>query len=441
MKLSLCIIVKNEEINLPKCLGSVKNVVDEIVVLDTGSTDKTLQIAQQFGAKVHYFEWCNNFSIARNEALKYVTGDWVLVLDADETLKPEIVPYLKEAINIQDYLLINLVRQEVGANQSPYSLVSRLFRNHPKIKFDRPYHALVDDSIAEILKQEPYWQIGYLPEVAILHAGYQKAVINQQNKYAKAIAAMEEFFAVNPHDAYVCSKLGALYVEIGKINEGLELLNQGLNQLISNQLIQPNNRSDKNKTRLRGFQNSQSRKVGNYLAQDIKETNYDILYELNYHLGIAHTHLKNLPQAISHYQAAVKLPIYPLLKLGGYNNLGNLLKTAGDLQGAKNAYETAIKIDPSFVIGYYNLGMVCKAMGLLVEAIDNYDKAIQLNPDYAEAYQNLGVVLLKVGDVENSLAAFEFAIALHEQNNPQEAHRLRQGLQEMGIIRKEGNRE
>jgi tetratricopeptide (TPR) repeat protein len=228
-------------------------------------------------------------------------------------------------------------------------------------------------------------------------------------------------------------KLGALYVEMGKINEGMELLNQGLSQMIGNQLNQSNNQVHKDKIRLRGFQNSQSRKVGNSLSQDIKETNYDILYELHYQLGIAHTHFKNFNQAISHYQAAVKLPIYPLLKLGGYNNLGNLLKASADFIGAKNAYETAIKIDPSFVTGYYNLGMVCKAMGSLVEAIDCYDKAIQLNPDYAEAYQNLGVVLLKVGDVETSLAAFEYAIALHEQNNPQEAQRLRQGLQDMGL--------
>ncbi|MBP5974452.1 glycosyltransferase family 2 protein, partial [Brasilonema sp. CT11] len=79
-------IVKNEEATLSKCLGSVKNVVDEMVVLDTGSTDSTPQIAEKFGAKVHHFEWCNDFSAARNEALKYVTGDWILVLDADETL-------------------------------------------------------------------------------------------------------------------------------------------------------------------------------------------------------------------------------------------------------------------------------------------------------------------------------------------------------------------
>ncbi|NET02206.1 MAG: tetratricopeptide repeat protein [Sphaerospermopsis sp. SIO1G1] len=427
MKLSLCMIVKNEETALPKCLKSVKNFVDEMIILDTGSTDKTPQIAQEFGAKLYYFSWCNDFSKARNEALKYVTGDWVLVLDADETLTPGVGKQIREVIQIEDYLLINLVRQEVGATQSPYSLVSRLFRNHPNINFDRPYHALIDDSVQDILNQENYWQVGYLPSVAILHVGYQQNIINQQNKYTKAATSMEEFYAAHPDDAYVCSKLGALYVKMGKPNQGIDLLKSGLNLVIGN-----SKKSAKQASLW--VENTRKMKIKETLNDEKIEKNYDILYELNYHLGIAYSHLKNFPLAISHYQDAIKLPIYPLLKLGGYNNLGNLLKATGDLKGAKNAYETALKIDDNFITGYYNLGMVCKAMGLYLEAIDAYSAAIFLNPDYAEAYQNLGVVLLKVGDVENSLLAFEYAISLHEQSNPQEAKKLRDGLQSMGFL-------
>ncbi|MFN6482935.1 MAG: tetratricopeptide repeat protein [Nostoc sp. DedQUE03] len=395
MSLSLCMIVKNEAATLPKCLNSVRNVVDEMVVLDTGSIDRTPNIAKQLGAKVHHFKWCNDFSAARNAALKYVTGDWILVLDADETLAPAIVPQLQEAIAREEYLLINLMRQEVGAEQSPYSLVSRLFRNHPDIRFDRPYHALVDDSVAAILTKEPDWQVGYLPGVALVHTGYQKSAIAQNNKYAKAATAMEGFLATHPDDPYVCSKLGALYVETGKITQGMELLRRGIT---------------------------------------VAEENYDILYELHYHLGIAYSRLKKSPQAISHYQAAIKLPIYPMLKLGAYNNLGNLLKAAGDFNGAKTAYATALKIDPTFVFGHYNLAMTFKALGLFTDAIVYYQHAITLNPNYAEAYQNLGVVLLKIGNHQDSLTAFKKAIALHERYNPEEAKRLRQGLQEMQLM-------
>lgn len=388
-------IVKNEAATLPKCLSSVKNVVNEIVVLDTGSSDRTPEIAKAHGATVHHFQWSNNFSIARNEALKYVTGDWILVLDADETLTPEIVPQINSAIQSEEYLLINLVRNEVGAEQSPYSLVSRLFRKHPDIRFSRPYHALVDDSVAEIITKEPHWQIGYLQGVAILHKGYQKRAIAQGNKYARALAAMEQFLTTHPYDPYVCSKLGALYVETGKINEGIELLKRGVRT---------------------------------------SQENYEILYELHYHLGIAYSRLQNSQQASTHYQAAIKLPIYPILKLGAYNNLGNLLKAAGDFKNARKAYETTLKIDSNFASGHYNLGMTFKALGLFTDAIACYQKAIKLKPSYAEAYQNLGVVQLKVGNVQASVTAFKNAIALHQEHNPEEAKRLRQGLQEMGLI-------
>lgn len=394
VNLSLCMIVKNEELALPKCLSSVKGVVDEIVVLDTGSTDGTPKIAREFGARIYHFEWCNNFSVARNESLRYVQGDWVLVLDADEVLVPEIVPQLKQAIKHNHHLVINLVRQEVGAAQSPYSLVSRLFRNHPDIYFSRPYHALVDDSVSWILSQEPQWQVAYLPKVAILHEGYQESAIAYKDKFSKAQAAMEEFLASHPTDTYVCSKLGALYVQTGLLARGVELLERGLAS---------------------------------------KGVNAQTMYELHYHLGIAYTRLERLELAITNYQAAIHVAIYPMLKLGSYNNLGNLRRASGDLSGAKTAYEMALQIDPNFAAGHYNLGMTLKALGCLKDAITAYHQAIQLNPTYAEAYQNLGVVLLKVGNVPESLAAFGRAITLHEQQNPSEAERLRQGLQEMGL--------
>ncbi len=387
-------IVKNEEASLPICLSSVKDVVDEMVVVDTGSTDRTSEIAREFGARVYHFEWCNDFSVARNESLKYVQGEWILVLDADEVLVPEIVPILLQAIKGDRHILINLVRQEVGAEQSPYSLVSRLFRHHPDICFARPYHALVDDSVSLILRQEPQWQVGYLPEVAIRHSGYQKSAIAQQDKFSIAQAAMEGFLASHPTDPYVCSKLGALYIQTGLSARGIELLEQGL----ASGAVNP-----------------------------------EILYELHYHLGIGYTHLQKPKQAIAHYQVATQLAIYPKLKLGAYNNLGNLRRADGDLTGAKTAYEMALEIDPNFAKGHYNLGMTLKALGCFKDAIAAYQQAIELNPTYAEAYQNLGVVLLKLGLVPESLAAFGRAIALHERHNPNEAERLRQGLREMGF--------
>jgi tetratricopeptide (TPR) repeat protein len=79
-------IVRNEEEKLPRCLTSIKHVVDEIIVVDTGSTDRTVKIAQLFGAKVYHHPWQNDFSLHRNQSLNYATGHWCLVIDADEWL-------------------------------------------------------------------------------------------------------------------------------------------------------------------------------------------------------------------------------------------------------------------------------------------------------------------------------------------------------------------
>ncbi|MEG4988827.1 tetratricopeptide repeat protein [Microcoleus sp. BR0-C5] len=395
MNLTLCMIVKNEEATLSRTLDSVKGVVDEIVVVDTGSGDRTREIARESGARVYDFEWCDDFAAARNECLKHAQGDWILVLDADEVLVPEIVPQIKQAIASDRLLLINLIRQEIGASQSPYSLVSRLFRNRPDIRFSRPYHAMVDDSVAEILQREPKWTIASLPDVAILHSGYQKDAIAAKGKFQKAQAAMERYIAYYPNDAYACSKLGALYVETGQIGRGINLLTKGLTAAAIND---------------------------------------SILYELNYHLGIAYRQQQQFVKAKEHYQAAINKDVLPALKLGAYNNLGNLLKDEGDLKSAEKAYKAALKIDPNFGVGHYNLGLTLKAAGNLADAIAYYRQAIKIDPEHAEAHQNLAVALLKIGKMPESLAEFKRAIALHEQRRPFEAERLRRGLQEMGLI-------
>lgn len=394
MSLSLCMLVKDEEATLPRCLSSVQAVVDEMIVLDTGSTDHTREVAAGLGARVYSFEWCNDFAIARNEALNYAHGNWILVLDADEVLVPAIIPSLQQLLQKEEILLVNLLRQEVGATQSPYSLVSRLFRNHPQIRFSRPYHALIDDSVERLLQQEPGWHIVSLPEVAILHEGYHPDAIIEHNKFARARAAMEKYLAQHPCDPYVCSKLGALSVQVGELERGIELLERGLR---TNQ-IDPT-----------------------------------VLYELHYHLGIASSRLHNSVQAVAHYCAAIEQPLLPLLKLGAYNNLGNVLKAQGDLSGALAAYDKVLQIDPTLAAGHYNRGLTLRARGDLQGAVAAYKSAIALNPNYAEAYQNLGVALLKLGRQAESLTAFQQAIARYQKRQPQEAEHLHRALIEMGL--------
>ena len=97
MSLSLAMIVKNEAAHLGHCLDSVQGLVDEIVVVDTGSSDDTVAVARARGAQVTRFDWIGDFSAARNASLAQVTGDWVLVLDADEAIDPVDFPRIRQA--------------------------------------------------------------------------------------------------------------------------------------------------------------------------------------------------------------------------------------------------------------------------------------------------------------------------------------------------------
>ncbi|WP_245788870.1 glycosyltransferase [Spirulina major] len=394
MKLSLCMIVKDEEQSLPHCLDSAKDVVDEIVILDTGSSDRTIAIAKDYGATVAEFPWNNDFAAARNEALKHVTGDWVLVLDADEELTEEAGPHIRTAMVDDSLLVVSLIREELGAVQSPYSLTSRLFRRHPKIEFSRPYHALIDDSVMALLAAEPQWNFATLQTVAIAHTGYTQASISKKDKKARAQKAMETYLADHPDDPYVCSKLGALYTTSGQHKPGRELLERGL-----------------------------------------KTPNLDppVAYELHYHLANAYARRNNTDQAVIHYQAAISQNIFPLLKLGALINFGSLLHIAGEYEMAQRPLGAAIQIDPSCMLAYYNLGLVFKALGNYNDAIKAYEKAIELQADYAPAYQNLGVVWFKCGKIEEGLEYFGKAIAILDTQNLLEADKLRNQLHDMGF--------
>lgn len=407
--LSLCMIVKDEAKNLPRALASAKDIADEIIVIDTGSGDDTPMIAEAAGAKVNFLMWGDDFAAARNVSLEQATQDWVLVLDADETLTNpgrELIQSIKAEkplgqVNPDDLLMVTMMRREIGANQSPYTQVARLFRNLPSVRYIRPYHEGVEDSVQALMAAEARWQIAQFGAIAIDHTGYGINEIAARDKFKRAQRIMEKHLAAHPEDAYTANKLGALYTQSDEWEKALVLLDTAL-----------------------------------------KSGNFDPFteYELYYHQGIAHRHLmatgdekEHLASAESAYRQAIAVPIAGLLKLSAHLNLGGLLKLKGDLAGAIAQYEAAGRIDPKQPVTFFNLGVAHRARGYLEPAQRAYEYAISLDPNYAAAYQNLAVVLFKLGKLSESKAAFERAIALMQSTNPAEAARLRQGFESLKI--------
>jgi tetratricopeptide (TPR) repeat protein len=392
-QISLCMIVKDEEALLPRCLSSIQGIVDEIIVVDTGSTDRTVAIAQDFGASVYHYPWQDDFAAARNESLRHAHGDWILVLDADETLLSDCIPALRQAIASPHCLAVTLLREEIGAQQNPYTLVSRLFRRLPQIQFQRPYHETIDDSVAELQSQEPHWGINALPIPAIAHDGYRPEAIAQRQKSDRAERIMGGYLKSHPQDAYICSKLGALYVTQGRNTEGVTLLEQGL-------AMQPE-------------------------ASAVR-------YELHYHLGLAHGANQHIELAQQQYELALETELSDVLKLAAYINLAALYSDANAWVQAEVLLIYVLELQPELAIAHYNLGLIYKAQGNYDAAVAAYQQAIALEPNTPEAHQNLGVAYLKQGKIPESLAAFREAITLHTLYNPAEAQRLTQTLTEMG---------
>ncbi len=214
--LSLCMIVKNEADNLPRCLESVKDVIDEIIIVDTGSTDETPQIAERYGAKVVHFPWTGSFSDARNESLKHARGEWILWLDADEVLadgKEQLRTILENDTEHDGFILpmVSFVgyRSHREGHVHP---AFRLFRNLPGIRFERNLHEQIAGSI---LKVKPNAKFGVLP-VWIEHYGYLRPMVANKSKVERNLELAKKDLQANPSDPFAWFNLGREYLRLAQ---------------------------------------------------------------------------------------------------------------------------------------------------------------------------------------------------------------------------------
>lgn len=177
-KLSLCMIVKNEKENLPRCLASVKPYVEEIIVVDTGSEDGTPEMAAEYGAKVKYFEWCDDFAAARNYAISQASGDWILMLDADEELVVDSANFLEEIISKPEILVYALTYVEVNdQSESTPSFRNSLFRNLSEFRYVRRFHEFLTYKNQNINSSHS----SGIKNIRVVHYGFNKEHFLQKN--------------------------------------------------------------------------------------------------------------------------------------------------------------------------------------------------------------------------------------------------------------------
>ncbi|WP_167544360.1 glycosyltransferase family 2 protein [Paenibacillus xylanexedens] len=226
-------IVKDEAVSLQRCLNAVKDVVDEIIVLDTGSVDDTTEIARLHGAVVIRTEWNGDFSEARNLSLAAATKPWILVLDADEVwvqtpqMKTELVQLLAASKdNVWGYWIQVTSLLGMSGEERVTDAVCRLFRNDPRIAFQGRIHEEIASSIMALAPQ------GVLHSgLEVIHYGYLEQVITAKNKGARNMQLIR--FALNQEgdQPELLYALAAEWFQQAKYDEALRLLQPLLAQL------------------------------------------------------------------------------------------------------------------------------------------------------------------------------------------------------------------
>jgi glycosyltransferase involved in cell wall biosynthesis len=215
---SLCMIVKNEECALPRCLNSVRSLAAELIVVDTGSSDRSPQICAAYGAKWSAFEFSRvDFAAARNHALSLATGRWILVLDADEALHPAGIPLIQGiAATYQNagYYFERLNYEPDSAPRSDYLV--RLFPNRPDYRYRGRVHETVDASIraggGRLLRSE----------IRLDHA-FVSDPESRRQKNLRYIAILEEEIAANPADHSRLVFLAAEYHQLGMFDKAARI--------------------------------------------------------------------------------------------------------------------------------------------------------------------------------------------------------------------------
>ncbi|HZO94443.1 MAG TPA: glycosyltransferase [Candidatus Baltobacteraceae bacterium] len=221
---TLCMIVKNEERFLGACLASVRGAVDEIVVVDTGSTDRTVEIAREHAAIVLDRPWRDDFAWAKNEALAVATRRWIIVLDADEELVPESLPLLRAlratpAHDTAVYVHIrNVVDDESGSLSTMTHILPRVFPNSPRLRYRGVIHEslVVDDTACEVST--------VFSPIAILHKGYTKSILDGRKKTERNRPLLERALAQNGDDPFAWFNFGVAAIAAGEYAEGIAAL-------------------------------------------------------------------------------------------------------------------------------------------------------------------------------------------------------------------------
>ncbi|GJQ23667.1 MAG: hypothetical protein HBSAPP01_14570 [Candidatus Brocadia sapporoensis] len=393
-QLSACLIVKNEALLLPYCLESITPVVDEIIVVDTGSTDETIKIAKKYCAQVYQFSWTEDFSAARNISLMHASGEWILYIDADEAIDSVNALKIREAIKRKDIMGITVrqcIPQQTNNIATAYYIeYCRIFRRHKDIRFVGKVHEQILPSIERLE--------GKVLRTDIVFNHWAYAITNEKKK-ARAERnlryLLDELKNVQ-NDPFLYFNLGTTYCELGKKDAAILSLQQSLvldNGNIKRELIGHVHLSlAKLYLELDNFVKAE------YHARMV--SSYDPVNPLSaYVLATVAVLNKQYKTAIFHLEKAIQItrgesgscPSIELNLAQLYLELGSCRSASGDLLDAEKDLVRSLEYDSSRALPYVLLGNCRFLHGDINQAQKLYEHALAINPSLESASNGLAL--------------------------------------------------
>jgi len=449
--LTLAMIVKNEGERLAECLSSVGPIVDEIVVVDTGSTDNTIEVAQRFEAKTFSYEWSDDFSAARNESLRHATGDWVIVLDADEIIAPENLPRIREFVDRDEFDAVQFVLANYtdecqsmwwtpadGSSAAPAREYSgyipvplvRMWRNKAEYRFRGCVHETVVESIREAggriaetdIVIHHYGKDSRVPEKSRFYldlgmrnvadrpndskAHYDLAVqLKELDRLDEAESHYRQALSLDPDSSLAQSGLVEVFAHSGRLAEAERILEK-----MEADGTAPSASVNLAIIRIRrGDLESAMRR----LRAAVKRNPAQVVAHI--YLGKVHERCGNTQSAEEAYRVAVEAcpgfaPAQAALNAFKKRKEARELLASGDAPGALRLLKDAVNEEPADAMAYAELGPVLISLGQGEAAYRMLLRALESEPRLAVARRKLMEVagsLSKTEEAERVLAAME----------------------------------
>lgn len=393
--ISLCMILKNEEEHLPRCLHSVQDLVDEIIVVDTGSTDRTVAIAESFGARVYHHPWEGSFSKARNISMGYADCDWILIMDADEELEREDIPILKHAVAEADFKVIAVSVYNYSARKELYTSFlpsNRLVRRDAGAYYEGIVHNQLripdDDGSLRVAARIYHYGYGLAPEV-------------MARKVARSTALLKEQLEANPEHGFAHFNLAQLLR--GQVTDDMD-------------------------AQMERVIHHASRAVDLCPPDDPKMKHIHVM--ALHQLVTAYINKGDYGEAEAHCHRALKQkPGY----LDVILSLGHIYSLQGDLDRSRKSYleylekqrvyNEHLEIDQVILLhlrsrhnALYGLGLVALMARRPREAVDWLEQCVAEQDNYLDCHFRLGVALEGIGETERARKEFERELKLHPEN-------------------------